>query len=82
MVVIEKESDEYVLIVEIKSLKEQVKMRQAVVENMKQLRNYCVSRNEQKALGLATNGQQWVLTTYDLHRELSGHLAFSFSLPF
>jgi hypothetical protein len=77
--------NEMVYIIEIKNLKcnkGKAIMKQAVYENFKQLRNYCLANKKMEVDGIASNFGVWHLTRYRKEDELLGRNAFQVTEEF
>ena len=74
-----------VYIIEIKNLrcnKGRAIIKQAVYENFKQLRNYCLSKKKEEACGISTNFGNWILTKYLKKEEMLGRPAYQVTESF
>lgn len=74
-----------VYIIEIKNLrcnKGRAIIKQAVYENFKQLRNYCLSKKKEEACGISSNFGVWILTKYLKKEEMLGRGAYQVTESF
>jgi hypothetical protein len=74
-----------VYIIEIKNLKcnkGKAIVKQAIYENFKQLRNYCLANKKMTVDGIASNFGVWHLTRYRKEDELLGREAFQITEEF
>jgi hypothetical protein len=79
------QDNEMVYIIEIKNLrcnKGKAIVKQAIYENFKQLRNYCLANKKMSVDGIASNFGVWHLTRYRKEDELLGREAFQITEEF
>ena len=74
-----------IYIIEIKNLrcnKGRAIIKQAVYENFKQLRNYCLSKKKEEACGISSNFGVWILTKYLKKEEMLGRSPYQVTESF
>ena len=56
-------------------------MKNAVMENFKQFRNFCLQKKLYEMTGIATNFGMWIITKYNKKDEMSKGKPFMISHP-
>lgn len=77
--VVDATTNDLVMVIEIKNLKcnkGKAIIKQAIYENFKQLRNYCLCFKKMSVDGIASNFGVWHFTRYNKEDELLGREAF------